>query len=178
MTKSMVIRAVTPADIPVLDQQVKAAFGRTFNQELAEQEQGIHSLFIAAAGAQVYGWSFIRWLGPRDPEAAELFPDAPEIYRLEVLEQHRSGGIGQRIIEALEDEARARSYRAISLGVGHENPRAYALYQRLGYQNTSLDAYYDEYDYPLSDGEVGHAKDLCRYLVKPLSNCANSVSNV
>ena len=178
MTENMVIRTVIPADIPLLDQQVKAAFGRTFTQELAEQEQGIHSLFIAAAGGLIYGWSFIRWLGPRDPKAAELFPDAPEIYRLEVLEQHRSGGIGQRIIEALEDEARARSYPAISLGVDHENPRAYALYQRLGYQVTTLDAYYDEYDYPLPDGEVGRAKDLCRYLVKPLSSCANSVSNV
>lgn len=164
----MQIREVEAADIPLLEQWVKAAVGRTFTQELSEQDRGIHSVFIAIDNNEILGWSFIRWLGPRDPRAAELFPEAPEIYRLEVREALRSKRIGRQIISALENAALTHAYSAVSLGVAHDNPRAYALYKELGYQDTPLDAYYDEYDYPLPGGGVGHASDLCRYLVKTL----------
>ena len=43
-----------------------------------------------------------------------------------------------------------------------------ALYQTLGYQDTALTEYFDEYEYPLEDGGFGLARDLCRYLVKAL----------
>ena len=166
----MQIRQVEAADIPLLEQRVKVALGRTFTQELLEQNQGIHSVFIAIENNEILGWSFIRWLGPRDPKAAELFPEAPEIYRLEVREELRSKGIGRQIISVLENAALANAYSAVSLGVAHDNARAYALYKELGYQDTPLDAYYDEYAYPLPGGGVGHASDLCRYLVKRLAS--------
>ena len=97
-----------------------------------------------------------------------LFPQAPEIFRLEVVEPRRSQGIGRRLIGAMEEAARARSFEQTSLGVGHENSRAHELYQALHYEDTAITEYWDEYQYPLPDGGIGVARDLCRYLVKQL----------
>ncbi len=134
--------------------------------ELEEQARGERSLLISVQEGAILGWGFIRWLGPRDPEALRLFPDAPEIYRLEVREAHRSAGLGRALINAMIEQAAARGFPAVSLGVGHENPRAYALYRQLGFADTELEAYYDEYQYPLEEGGYGTARDLCRYLLK------------
>ena len=54
----------------------------------------------------------------------------------------------------------------MSFGVGHENPRAESLHEQLGYEGTELEAYFDEYQYPLEDGGFGVARDLCRFLVE------------
>ena len=59
---NMLIRQADPTDMPLLEKQVKAAFGRTFTKELVEQHQGIHSLFIAVDDADIFDWSFIRGL--------------------------------------------------------------------------------------------------------------------
>ena len=168
MTSKVAIRQAVVADLPLIEQDLKPAVGRTFQQELDEQDRNEHSLFIAADQSELVGWGFIRWLGPRNAEAMRLFPDAPEIYRLEVREAFRSAGLGRLLIEALESEARSRGFHEVSLGVGHENPRAYRLYQSLGYQDTVLTEYSDEYQYPLEGGGFGFARDLCRYLVKQL----------
>lgn len=167
------IRQAERLDLDLIVRHVKPAIGRTFEQDLDEQDRGDHTLFLAFADQTITGWGFIRWLGPRDPEAARLFPDAPEIYRLEVSELLRSTGIGRALITAMEHAAAARGYPQVSLGVGHDNPRAYALYQALGYENTALDAYYDEYEYPLDSGAIATARDLCRYLVKRVPPTAN-----
>ena len=164
----LMIRQAERSDLPLLEQFLKPAVGRTSQQEFDEQDSGDHSLFIAVDEDELLGWSFIRWLGPRDAEAMRLFPNAPEIYRLEVREPYRSTGLGRLLIGAMEAQAAADGYPAVSLGVGHENPRAYALYQVLGYEDTALTEYYDEYQYPLEGGGFGLARDLCRYLVKRL----------
>jgi ribosomal protein S18 acetylase RimI-like enzyme len=160
------IRQARAEDLKLLDRYVKPAVGKTFKQDLDEQARDEHALFIASAKEEIFGWGFIRWHGPRDPKAKQLFPEAPEIYRLEVRESHRSQGIGRSLIAGMEAHAVARGFKAISLGVGHENPKAYSLYQELGFEDTELEEYFDEYQYPLKDGGFGTARDLCRYLVK------------
>jgi ribosomal protein S18 acetylase RimI-like enzyme len=164
----LVIRQAALADLPLIERDLKPAVGRTFQQELDEQDRDEHSLFITVDAGELLGWGFIRWLGPRDAEALRLFPKAPEIYRLEVRAPFRSTGLGRLLIGAMESEAVREGFREVSLGVGHENPRAYALYQTLGYQDTALTEYFDEYEYPLEDGGFGLARDICRYLVKVL----------
>ncbi len=160
------IRQAQPADLGLLERDIKPAVGRTLGMELDAQERGEHSLFIAIERDEILGWGFIRWLGPRDPEAMRLFPKAPEIYRLEVREPHRSSGIGRSLIKEMATQAGGRGFVEVSLGVGHENPRAYSLYKALGFEDTDLAEYIDEYEYPLEDGGFGVARDLCRYLIK------------
>ena len=167
-SEALEIRQVQQADLALLDQYVKAAPGRTVQQELDDQTQGLQSIYIVLKARQVIGWGFVFWRGPRDSGAAALFPAAPEIFRLEVIEAERSRGIGRQLINHMERAIAANGFAHSSLGVAHANPRAYALYQALGYEDTSLTHYYDEYDYLLPSGELQHARDLCRYLIKPL----------
>lgn len=163
-----VISLVDADNLPLLESEGKAAAERSFADEYADQRRGEHSIFIATEDGRLIGSGFIRWLGPRDSDARALCPDAPEIFRLEVIREYQSRGVGTRLIEALSEAAQEKGFDAVSLGVAHDNPRAYTLYQRLGFLDTDLVEYYDEYRYPLEEGGWGVARDLCRYLVKPL----------
>lgn len=165
---TILCRTAESGDLPILKRDVKAAFQRSFELELKEQASGLQSVFLALDGDQAVGWGFIHWPGPRELTIRERYPDAPELFRLEVREELRSQGIGGQLMSAMESKVMAESKRQISLGVAHDNPKAYRLYQRLGYQDTEFNEYYDEYQYPMQDGGVGTARDLCRYLVKSL----------
>lgn len=165
---SVEFRQAERTDIAVLERDLKAAVGRTIEMELEEQREGIHSIYIAIAESTVVGWGFIRWLGPRDAAAMDMFPRAPEIFRLEVLDEYRSAGIGRRLIAAMGSAATSRGYSEVSLGVAHANPRAYSLYKRIGFEDTKLDEYFDEYQYPLEGGGYAVARDRCRYMIKQL----------
>lgn len=48
----------------------------------------------------------------------------------------RSQGVGTALLAALEDEARTRHYTSLRLDVIDSNPRARALYERLGFTAT------------------------------------------
>jgi ribosomal protein S18 acetylase RimI-like enzyme len=50
-----------------------------------------------------------------------------------VHREHRSQGIGSRLMQQAEEIVHERGYRAIELGVEDFNPRARAFYERLGY---------------------------------------------
>ncbi len=87
----------------------------------------------------------ISWRGK------ETVPDYPDLYDLYVREDARGRGIGTAIIAALEAIVRDRGHAKIGLAVNPtDNPRAQALYQRLGYVviNTTpyLDGVYDGYE--------------------------------
>ena len=60
-------------------------------------------------------------------------PDSGVIWTLSVREELRSLGIGTFLIRAAEERIRDRGLRYAALGVEENNPRARALYERLGY---------------------------------------------
>jgi putative acetyltransferase len=57
-----------------------------------------------------------------------------ELRRMYVLPAHRGKGLGRRILEALEDEARALGYTTMRLETGNEAPEAIGLYTSAGYE--------------------------------------------
>ena len=162
------IRKAVPTDVGALERCSKPALNRTFTQELDDQLAGVHSMYLALRDQKIVGTGFVRWLGPRDPEAARLFPNAPEILRLDIAEPYRSQGIGTKLISEIEQEALTRGFSQLSLGVAHTNPRAHSLYLKLGFEQTSIFEYYDEYQWQTANGSIESAKDLCRYLVKKI----------
>lgn len=62
--------------------------------------------------------------------------DAGELWMLSVREDWQSLGVGTIMIGALEARIAARGRPYATLGVEHDNPRAAALYRRLGYRET------------------------------------------
>ena len=93
---------------------------------LAHAEFG-RVLLIERAGAPIgylaltLGYS-LEHLG-RDAFVDELY----------VREEHRGIGIGDRAIELAVEECRRLGVRALHLEVDHVNPRARALYERVGF---------------------------------------------
>jgi len=80
-------------------------------------------------------------------------PDEPASGVLWMLSVHPSWqglGVGTQLIAALEDRARQRGCHTAALAVEHDNPRAAALYRRLGYTDfgSGLDTW------PLDDGST------------------------
>lgn len=69
--------------------------------------------------------------------------DAGELWMLSVHEYWQSLGVGTVLITALEDRIRRRGRFRATLGVEYDNPRAAALYRRLGYRQvgTVLDGW-------------------------------------
>ncbi|MBN2303761.1 MAG: GNAT family N-acetyltransferase [Anaerolineae bacterium] len=62
-----------------------------------------------------------------------LWPRAAEISDLIVHSDHRSRGIGSAIIAYLTQAARRLHAEYIEIGAAESNPRALALYRRLGF---------------------------------------------
>ena len=70
-------------------------------------------------------------------------PAAGTIWMLSVHERLQSLGLGTAVIRDLEERVARRGLRAVRLLVEHDNPRAKALYERLGYveSGTAIDAW-------------------------------------
>lgn len=69
----------------------------------------------------------------------------------------QSRGLGSLLFDHLEDVARARGFSVIELGVGKENPRAHALYERLGY--TVCGEQVERWSYRDGDAEIPVVED-------------------
>jgi ribosomal protein S18 acetylase RimI-like enzyme len=59
-----------------------------------------------------------------------------EVAGLVVGERFRRRGIGEMLMQALEDEARARGGRVLVLNTAHRRADAHAFYEALGYEHT------------------------------------------
>ena len=63
----------------------------------------------------------------------EKHPLSGHIHQLVTHPRLRGLGLGSALIAAIEDRVRARGRQWVTLGVEGDNPRARALYERLGY---------------------------------------------
>lgn len=66
-------------------------------------------------------------------------PGGGELWMLSVRGGWQSLGVGSILIAALEDRVRRRGLPRATLSVEHDNPRAEALYRRLGYTRTGTE---------------------------------------
>jgi ribosomal protein S18 acetylase RimI-like enzyme len=68
-----------------------------------------------------------------DPQLADGVSVA-HVHHLRVLYDRRRQGIGRRLMEFVENDARLMSYRQLTLGVDSWNTDALAFYRSLGYE--------------------------------------------
>ncbi|WP_063827492.1 GNAT family N-acetyltransferase [Streptomyces qaidamensis] len=113
----------------------------------------------------------MRW-GGCDAAVRAALPGCPEINALSVWPPARSHGIGTALIEAAEERAREPGRTAIGLGVAEDNPRAAALYARLGHQPPV--PYVGRWSYQDHAGVTRECAERLTFLVKALSRASRA----
>ena len=94
-------------------------------------------------------------------------PGAGTIWMLEVHPALQSCGIGTVLIQAAEQRIRARGLRQAELAVEESNPRARALYERLGY--VAYGRKPEAWDEQAEDGSIRRYETMCTLMRKELS---------
>ena len=94
-------------------------------------------------------------------------PGAGVLWQLAVLDALQSCGIGTILIHAAEQRIRDRGRKAAELGVEECNPRARALYERLGYAAYGSEP--ESWDAEAPDGSIYRYETVCTLMRKELS---------
>jgi GNAT superfamily N-acetyltransferase len=118
---------------------IKEGFGEA---DLLERFQWLSTVnvswYVWWVEQEACGWALIQWNGK--PTA----PSYPDLFDLYVHCGWRNQGIGTAILSACEQKVRDVGYTRLGLAVNPDrNPRAYALYRRLGYRTVSFNKYLD-----------------------------------
>lgn len=87
------------------------------------QRQGLAWGVVAVAGGEAVGYGQVsRWR------------DGGEISDLIVAPEWREQGIGTMLVRTLVEIARSEGFPEVEIGAANANPRAMALYERLGFE--------------------------------------------
>ncbi|HEY1485028.1 MAG TPA: GNAT family N-acetyltransferase [Micromonosporaceae bacterium] len=163
------IRKVTRADYPALVD----AFGQPdyFADRLGRSRHKLGDVLVAYVDDVPVGDVYL-WCEPfEEPELRAMYPDAPMLNHLEVWPPWQGRGIGTQLVHAAEDAARERGYDILVLLVGLDNPRAKALYERLGYLDWGGGPIVTRWTEPDGEGGIRYATltvdTLIRSLVAP-----------
>ena len=116
-----------------------------FRLDPEEVVPGRGTFLVAYIGAVPLGCGAIRRL---DPETAE-------VKRMYVTPGARGRGIGRRVLDQLEREARALGVRKLVLETGAKQPEALALYARAGFARIPVFG-----EYLGSDASICMGKEL------------------
>jgi ribosomal protein S18 acetylase RimI-like enzyme len=93
-------------------------------------------------------------------------PGAGTLWQLAVHPALRSCGLGTVLIQAAEQRIRARGLHRAELGVEETNPRARALYERLGYLVCGRKP--EAWDEEAPDGSITRYETMCTVMRKQL----------
>ncbi|MFE7775996.1 GNAT family N-acetyltransferase [Streptomyces sp. NPDC057445] len=155
-------------DLPLLDLHMPSNSADSHHAaRCLRQEAGASTYLVAWRDGAPVGRGEVRWTGCAAPEVRAALGDCPELNGLAVWpEALRGQGIGTALIRAAESLARERGKDLLGLGVDRDNPRAAALYARLGYEPGV--PYTDRWAYTGEDGARHECADSCTFLVKRL----------
>ncbi|MFI5914182.1 GNAT family N-acetyltransferase [Dactylosporangium sp. NPDC051541] len=161
------IRPARESDIAALERHLPTGPNRYHDARYARQLAGRSTFLLAFVHGEPIGHASVLWDGGHAEAVRTRYPGCPEINALAVAAPLQSQGIGTALIRAAETLAADRGCRQIGLGVDDSNPRAAALYRRLGYEETDFH-YTDRYFYT---DDAGHHEvaDPCRFLIKHLT---------
>lgn len=96
----------------------------------------------------------------------EQTPGAGVIHQLSTMPALQSCGLGTVLMAAAEERIRGRGLLRAELGVEHDNPRARALYERLGY--VAFEDRPDAWDEEAPDGTIRRYETVCTMMAKEL----------
>lgn len=165
------ITPITEEEVAVVEEHIAFDWGapQKHMERLTRQEKGDAVYLVAWDEELPVGHLLLKWRGTSDDPLAPDIKDCPDLEDLFVIPNHRSSGIGSRLLECAEQAAGGRGNTRIGLGVGVDNPRARRLYLRLGYRETGTGRYETGGVYIDRDGSEKSWSEVCVYLIKHLN---------
>lgn len=133
------------------------------------QREGEAAYLIFWHGDTPIGHLFLKWSGPHDPQVAAKITNCAEIEDFVVVPELRSQGIGRHALAHAAALTRDHGLQRLGLSVGLDNPRARALYERVGFTDANCGIVIVRWQYPGKDGHKHWAEQHCTYLVKDLA---------
>ncbi|MFF7654862.1 GNAT family N-acetyltransferase [Streptomyces sp. NPDC007983] len=152
------VRDLLPRDIPACTWSGSATHLRQVEREL-----------VRAAAGEV---DYLAVCTPADLPVAiggidyQVSEDAGTLWQLAVLPALQSCGLGTLLTRAAEQRIRSRGLRRAELAVEEDNPRARALYTRLGYAAYGRKP--DAWDEEGPDGVIRRHETMCVLMGKDL----------
>ncbi|WP_030549177.1 N-acetyltransferase [Streptomyces albus] len=156
------VRDLLPRDLPACAWSGSATHLRHVERELARAAAG-EADYLAVTTAVDLPVA----IGGVNYQAAEA---AGTLWQLAVLPALRSCGLGTLLIRAAEQRIRDRGLRRAELAVEENNPRAQALYERLGYVAYGREP--DAWDEEGPDGSIRRYRTMCVLMRKDLCGLA------
>jgi GNAT superfamily N-acetyltransferase len=154
------VRDGVEADLPALI-AIKGNGTEALHRDRLRDAKGSDLRYIVLlAGQDIIGFACLVMRRPASWSDADDTHHLPHIVDLQVHEAHRGQGYGSTFVRAIERIAAAAGYAQVYLSVDPvANPRAYALYQRLGYQQLQVEPYRKTWRFTDSAGQVHHGED-------------------
>ncbi len=133
------------------------------------QREGEVVYLIFWQGDTPIGHLLLKWSGPNDPQIAANITSCAEIEDFVVMPTLRSQGVGSYALDHAAVLTRERGLQRLGLAVGLDNPRARALYERVGFTDADCGTITVRWQYLGKDGHKHWAEQQCAYLVKDLA---------
>lgn len=153
------VRDLTHADLPHCEWSGSSLHLRTVAHELERAAMGVAE-YLAVCVAKTDRPVAIGGID------YELAPGAGSLHQLATIPALQSCGLGTALIAEAEHRIRRHGLTRAELGVEHENPRARALYERLGY--VAFDDRPDAWDVEAPDGTLRRYETMCTIMAKEL----------
>jgi ribosomal protein S18 acetylase RimI-like enzyme len=160
------IRSIAADDIPLIEECMPRRMPDTHRERLGRQEQGEALYLIAWIDDRPVGHLFLKWDG--SSASPDAFVPWPTLSDISVHPDLRSRGIGSQLMKHAERLVAQRGHRQVGLSVALDNPRARALYERMGYRNSGLDNYDSLWPYLDDQDQERWHRETCVRLVKRL----------
>ena len=167
------VRDVEEADVPALT-AIKGDGTEALHRDRLRDARAAGFRYLALLVDQaLIGFACLVMRRPTSWSDADDMRHLPQIVDLQVHEARRGQGFGSAFVRAIEDIAAAAGYRQLYLGVDPvDNPRAYALYQRLGYTPLQTEPYREIWEFIDSVGTTHRGEVWAVDMVKRLSSRA------
>ena len=166
---SFIIRNAEPADIPGLV-GMKGEWSEALHRDrLRDAEQAGFRYLVLTISEEFIGFACLVYKRPNYWSDGGDPRHLPQIVDLQVKESWRGQGFGSAFIRAIEGLAEQDGCHQLFIGVEpQDNPRAYTLYQRLGYRQEQPEPYLQSWEFIDSAGQLHHGENFVVDMVKQL----------